>query len=111
MAPSLGLRLRALLALSVFSLSLSLPLLSFGHFAFDDDTACGSVKLTRPQSTVYVEPTRQSLPPEPCALCHWLRAVGGARASIATIVHAWLEPTAPALVPATTKHSASPLIH
>jgi hypothetical protein len=113
MAPSLGLRLRALLALSVFSISLSLPLLSFGHFTFDDDRACESISLVSPVSKpgVQIEPLRQSLPPDHCALCHWLRAVGGSRTTAVTTIEAWLEPSPTVLVSSPTWHSVSVVPH
>jgi hypothetical protein len=97
MALSPGLRLRALLALAVFSISLSLPLLSFGHFTLDDDTACGSVKLSAAHPGSQFELVRPPLPPSHCALCHWLRAVGGSQTSGITTVHAWLGPAAPTI--------------
>jgi hypothetical protein len=111
MASRLGLRLRALLALCVFSGSLSLPLLSFGHFTFDDDAACGSVSLTRPHPGVQFETARRPLPPDHCALCHWLRAVGGARTSVPTTVHAWLEPAPTGTVASPTWRSVAVAVH
>src|SRR6476646_9929843 len=113
MTPRLGLRLRALLALSVFSISLALPLLSFGHFTFDDDRACEAVSLTAPAQKpgVQIEPLRATLPPDHCALCHWLRAVGGSRTTAVTKIEAWLEPSPTVLVSSPTWHSVSVVPH
>jgi hypothetical protein len=94
MVRSLSLRLRALLALSTFVGSLSLPLVSFGHLTLDDDRACGSVVLDAGQPWAQFEPIRPSLPADHCALCHWLRAVGGSRTSNVVTAHTGLEPTA-----------------
>src|SRR5262245_48824379 len=113
MTPSLGLRLRALLALAVFSISLALPLLSFGHLTFDDDRACEVVSLTvqTPKPGVQIEPLRPTLPPDHCALCHWLRAVGGSRTTSVTTIEAWLEPSPTVLIPSPTWHSVSVVPH
>jgi hypothetical protein len=96
MPRSLSLRLRALVALSAFVGSLSLPLLSFGHLALDDDTACGSVVMAFGQPGTRVGLPQSSPRAQHCPLCHWLRAVGGAQAAGAVTAVAWLEPGAPA---------------
>jgi len=96
MIRSLSLRLRALAALSAFVGGLSLPLLSLGHLALDDDTACGSVVMAFGQPGTRVESQEPSLPAQHCPLCHWLRAVGGARTADAVTTLAWLEPSASA---------------
>jgi hypothetical protein len=113
MALRLGLRLRALLALFVFSTSLSLPLVSFGHFTLDDDRACEAVSLTAPVPVpgVHFGPLRQTLPPDHCALCHWLRAVGGSRTTAVTTIHAWLEPSPPAVIALPTRRSVPVVVH
>jgi hypothetical protein len=98
MVRSLSLRLRALLALSAFVGSLSLPLVSFGHLTLDDDRACGSIVLALGHPWAQLEPIRPSLPADHCALCHWLRAVGGSRTSDVVTPHTWLEPAASAPV-------------
>ena len=95
MVRSLSLRLRALVALSAFLGSLSLPLMSFGHLTLDDDRACGSIVLDAGQPWAQFEPIRPSLPADHCALCHWLRSVGGARTSSVVATQTWLEPSAP----------------
>ena len=100
MLRSLSLRLRALLALTALGGSLSLPLVNFSHLTLDDDRACGSVVLALGHPWAQFESPRPSLPDDHCALCHWLRAVGGARTSGVVTTQTWLEPSAPAPVPA-----------
>ena len=97
------LRLRALLALSAFVGSLSLPVVGFGHLTLDDDRACGSVVMALSHPGVQVDAPRPSLPLDHCALCHWLRAVGGSRTATVVTTLTWLEPSAPAPVPALAK--------
>jgi hypothetical protein len=92
MAPSVGLRLRALATLVVFVASLGLPMVSFGHYGLEDDLACGSVSLTEAHPGVQLDQARPKLPPNHCAVCHWLRAVGGSHTTGITLLHAWLEP-------------------
>src|ERR1041384_2221451 len=96
-----GLRIRAFAALVAFVGSLALPLLSFGHLTFDDDRACDSLELRADQNPrTAVGETRPALPPEHCALCHWLRAVGNARTSGSVNLQAWLESSLPVVLPA-----------
>lgn len=98
MVRSVSLRLRALAALATFVGSLSLPLVSFSHLLQDDDRACGSVLLALGHPWAQLEAPHPSLPADHCALCHWLRAVGGARTSGVVTTHTWLEPGASAPV-------------
>src|SRR4051812_46596611 len=94
MAHFVGLRVRALVAVGAVLGSLGLPPLSFGHFTFDDDRACGSVELIASHPGFELGPVKPTLPADHCALCHWLRAVGGARTAGVVTVHAWLEASA-----------------
>jgi hypothetical protein len=100
MVPSAGLRIRALVTLVAFVASLGLPVFSLSHYALDDDTACGSIQLTPTQSSVQLDQKRPSLPLQHCAICHWLRAVGGSQTTDVTVVQAWLEPAPAAPVAA-----------
>jgi hypothetical protein len=87
----LGLRLRALLALAAFVGTFSLPLISVGHLAFDDDRACGSIELAGYGADARFAPAQAPIPQNHCALCHWLRAVGGASTSDVSVTRVWLE--------------------
>ena len=107
MVPSVGLRIRALVTLVAFVASLGLPVFSLSHYALDDDTACGSIQLTTTQSGAQLEQKRPSLPLQHCAICHWLRAVGGSQTTGVTIVHAWLEPSPAAPLAAETWRPAT----
>jgi hypothetical protein len=97
---SLALRARAWLALGAFLASLALPFLAARHLTFDDDAACGVDELTLGHAGLQLEASRPSPVPGHCALCHWLRAVGGAHPGDLSFVATWLEPIAyrPALV-------------
>lgn len=106
MVRSLSLRLRALLALTAFVGSLSLPLVNFGHLTLDDDRACGSIVLALGHPWAQLESPAQSLPADHCALCHWLRAVGGSRTSTVVTTLTWLEPGEPAPVPELARRPA-----
>jgi mono/diheme cytochrome c family protein len=89
---SLRRRLQAFIALVVFTGGLALPFAAAGHLAFDDDAACGG--------TVFAAGGAgpEFAPPEPvrvgghCAICHWLRTAGGARAALAAAGDTWFQP-------------------
>ena len=85
-------RLRSWIALVAFVGALGLPLVTASHLAPDDDAACGLVVLVPGSTTAEVGEAQDTLPPGHCALCHWLRAVGGAQPAVAKTVVAWLEP-------------------
>ena len=90
-------RKQAWVALLAFVASLSLPLVASKHLAFDDDTACEpdvfAAHRADTQPTHY-ETVRPVTPTTHCALCHWLRAVGGAQPNSAVADVAWFEPAA-----------------
>ena len=90
-------RKQAWVALLAFVASLSLPLVASKHLAFDDDTACEpdvfAAHRADTQPTHY-ETVRPVTPTAHCALCHWLRAVGGAQPNSAVADVAWFEPAA-----------------
>jgi hypothetical protein len=78
-------RLTGLVAILTFVAGLCLPLFS-GHFLLDDDTACQTDVLVEITSQPPDLHTAQPEPPlEHCALCHWQRAISGARTSAHTI--------------------------
>jgi len=103
--PSIGLRLRALAALVAFVGSLTLPLLSLGHFVLEDDRACAPVQLTTTGDDAELEPLRPAPPQNHCVVCHWLRAVGGSRTTGVTTCDVWLEPSAPTVIVAPAWHA------
>ena len=89
----IGQRVRGWIALGAFAASLALPLQSLRHATFDDDAACGSVGLASSPAQQQLGPVRPAVPAGHCAICHWLRAVGGAKTELAVTTAAWLEPT------------------
>ena len=95
----LTLRLRAWIALSAFLATFALPVAGAGHLSLDADAACEPETAGHSQSQFeIVHPPAAGTH---CAICHWLRAVGGARTDIRVVAAAWLEPVGlePALTP------------
>lgn len=76
---SLALRVRAWVALGAFVASLALPFLAAQHLTFDDDAACGVDTLSTGHLRTQFEAPQPAAPLGHCPLCHWLRAVSGAR--------------------------------
>jgi mono/diheme cytochrome c family protein len=89
----LGQRVRGWIALGAFAASLTLPLQSLRHATLDDDAACAPVVLAGGHAERQFEPLTPSPFRGHCAICHWVRAVGGARTEWAVTVAAWLDPS------------------
>lgn len=70
---------------------LSLPMWASSHAVRDVDSACGPVAFSG-HPTEQFENVRSPLGPSHCAVCHWWRALGGARASHSPVSLGWLEP-------------------
>ena len=100
MVRSVALRVRAWIALATFAASLVLPFLAARHLTFDDDAACGIETLAIGHPRAQFEAAQTAPLVGHCALCHWLRAVSGARPGPAALVTARLDvvPSALALV-------------
>ena len=96
----LTLRLRAWIALGAFLATFALPVAGSGHLSLAADAACDPGETAGHAQSQFeiVHPTAAGTH---CAVCHWLRAVGGARTNIRVIAAAWLEPAGlePALTP------------
>ncbi|HUL74484.1 MAG TPA: hypothetical protein VLT86_15355 [Vicinamibacterales bacterium] len=96
--------MRTWVALTAFVGSLALPFLAARHLTFDDDAACGVDELTIFHSRTQIETAQAAPVPGHCALCHWLRAVGGAQPGNSGLVATWLEPVAFRPVPVRQGH-------
>jgi hypothetical protein len=90
MVRSVALRVRAWIALATFASSLTLPFLAARHLTFDDDAACGIETLVVGHSRTQFEAPTPGPELGHCALCHWLRAVSGAKPGPAVLVTARL---------------------
>lgn len=101
---SLALRLRAWVALSAFVASLALPFLAAEHFTFDDDAACGVDTLSTGHAKTQFEVPQPAPPLGHCALCHWLRAVSGARPGHEVHVNARLDAVSTRIAPVLQGH-------
>ena len=86
-----ALRIRACVALTAFVGSLALPFLAARHLTFDDDAACGLETLSIGHTRTQFEAAQPTAPFGHCPLCHWLRAVSGARPGPAVQVTARLD--------------------
>ncbi len=81
---------RAWVVLVAFLANLGLPLAISRDLTFDDDPACDASFATHVLSHVGLD--GKELPRQHCALCHWLRAVSGARAVAGISLLPWLAP-------------------
>ncbi len=88
---SLALRLRAWVALCSFVGGLTLPFVADRSLTFADDAACGLEVLAVGPAGAHFEAPATPAPSGHCALCHWLRAVSGARPGPAILVSAHLD--------------------
>lgn len=79
------------MALASFAASLALPFGAARHLTFDDDAACGFETLAVGHSRTQFETPQPSPQVGHCALCHWLRAVAGARPGPAVLIDARLD--------------------
>jgi hypothetical protein len=102
------LRVRAWAALGAFAGSLLLPSISAGHSATDGDDA-GDPALAARHVTEQVEPVRSPVTGDHCPLCHWLRAVGGARPAVGGLPRRVLQPTAAPALEITSVVPAAPV--
>lgn len=91
MVRSVALRVRAWIALATFAASLALPFLAARHLTFDDDAACGIETLAVGHARAQFEAPQAAPQVGHCALCHWLRAVSGAKPGPAVLVTARLD--------------------
>lgn len=91
MVRSVALRVRAWIALATFAASLTLPFLAARHLTFDDDAACGIETLAVGHTQAQFEASQPGPQVGHCALCHWLRAVSGAKPGPAVLVTARLD--------------------
>jgi len=81
----------AWVATCVLVASLALPVSASWHLMPDDDAAC--VPSGVPGHPVaQLEVVRTGPAAEHCALCHWMRALGGAALGHHTATAAWLSP-------------------
>ena len=55
-----------------------LPLLTPAHSIWETDRDCGPVLTSEDHQTTHFEGVLPPVTAEHCALCHWLRSVGGA---------------------------------
>ena len=91
MVRSVALRVRAWIALATFAASLTLPFLAARHLTFDDDAACGIETLDVGHPRAQFEAAQPGPQVGHCPLCHWLRAVSGAKPGPAVLVTARLD--------------------
>ena len=103
---SLALKVQAWVALSAFVASLSLPFLAAQHITFDDDAACGADELSTGHAKTQFDVSQPSAPLGHCALCHWLRAVSGARPGPEVRVTTHLDVVTTRIAPVLQGHSA-----
>jgi hypothetical protein len=103
---SLTVRVRAWVALGAFVASLALPFLAARHLTFDDDAACGADTLSTGHARTQFEAPQPATPLGHCALCHWLRAVSGARPGPEVHVNAHLDAVTARIAPVLQGHSA-----
>jgi hypothetical protein len=82
---------RTWIALATFAASLTLPFLAARHLTFDDDSACGIENIVLGHARTQFEAPQPGSAVGHCALCHWLRAVSGARPGPAVLVTARLD--------------------
>lgn len=75
------LRLRAWVALVTFSVTFGMGLATVGHFAPDDDAACGQISLASDHAGTQFETIKLAPTATHCPFCHWQRAVSGASVS------------------------------
>jgi len=101
---SLALRVRAWVALGAFVASLALPFLAARHLTFDDDAACGVDTLSTGHARTQFEAPQPAAPLGHCALCHWLRAVSGARPGPEVHVNARLDAVTARIPPVRQGH-------
>ena len=81
----------AWVATCVLVASLALPVSASWHLMPDDDAACAAPGLPgHPVSQFEIVKTPPT--PEHCALCHWMRGLGGAALGHYTAGTAWLTP-------------------
>jgi len=80
---------RALIA--TFLAGLTAPALSASHGATGDDASCGP-GLVAGHPRQQFEPVLPPVVDDHCALCHWLRAVGGAAPAGAQVQDVALDP-------------------
>jgi len=102
-------RLRVWITLAAFLGTFAVPVATLGHFTADDDAACGQISPVAGHLTTQFESPQAAPPLEHCALCHWLRAVGGASPSVPRVVAvvATLNRVAP---PAAERAAESPVV-
>jgi len=91
MVRSAALRVRAWIALATFASSLALPFIAARHLTFDDDAACGIDTIAIGHSSTQFEASQPAPQVGHCPLCHWLRALSGARPGPAVLVTARLD--------------------
>jgi hypothetical protein len=97
---------RAWVALGAFVASFALPFLAARHFTFDDDAACGVETLSTGHANTQFEAPQPAVPLGHCALCHWLRAVSGARPGPEVHVTARLDAVTTRIAPVLQGHGA-----
>ncbi|HKV98381.1 MAG TPA: hypothetical protein VJN96_01090 [Vicinamibacterales bacterium] len=107
MVRSVALRVRAWIALATFAASLTLPFLAARHLTFDDDAACGIETLVLAHPRVQFEAPQPGPQVGHCALCHWVRAVSGARPGPEVHVNARLDALITRIAPVLQGHGAS----
>jgi hypothetical protein len=77
--------------LATFLVGLTAPALSARHGATGDDASCGP-GLVNGHPVEQFEPVLPPVVDDHCALCHWLRAVGGASPAGAQVQDVGLDP-------------------
>jgi len=105
-----GRRIRAWVTLAAFLGTLAIPVATLGHFTPDDDAACGPVIGAPGHASTQVEVPRPAPVPQHCALCHWLRAVGGAAPSVPRVAMSLPTP-ARVQAPATEHRATDPTLN
>jgi hypothetical protein len=98
---SVALRVRAFVALGAFAGTLLVPLVSARHLFQIDDPACARIDWSTGSPAGTIDEAGPASPADHCALCHWMRAVGGSQTDVTVEIAAWLQPAGvlPALVP------------
>ena len=88
-------RASAWVVLAAFVSSLAVPVLGTGHAQLEDDASCDPYVLGGGHPTEQFEVVLPPLADDHCAICHWLRAVGGAAPRAASGPHARFDAATP----------------
>lgn len=73
-------------AMLIVMISFLAPTFAPAHSLWELDRDCGPVTVTADHQVRHFEAVRPPVADEHCALCHWLRSIGGAAPTAALVV-------------------------